>query len=68
MNQEISVRANECASLVGTSVSCLYRMARQNLIPVQRTGVKGRGVRFVPSEVKAALAARPAWTPREQAN
>ena len=58
---EVPVLARECAPLVNTSVDELYRMARLNIIPVQRTGVKGRGLRFVPREVKAALAARPVW-------
>jgi|CXWL01.1.fsa_nt_gi hypothetical protein len=58
---DVPVLARECAPLVNTSVDELYRMARLNIVPVQRTGVKGRGLRFVPTEVRAALAARPAW-------
>lgn len=62
MNQEERpILAKQCASLVNTSVDELYRMARIGIIPVQRTGVRGRGLRFVPSDVRAALAARPAW-------
>jgi len=55
--------ARECAPLVGASVSCLYRMARKNIVPCHRTGVQGRGVRFIPKEVRQALQQRPAWTP-----
>lgn len=55
--------ARECAPLVGSSVSCLYRMARRNIVPCHRTGVKGRGVRFVVREVRQALQERPAWEP-----
>lgn len=61
VNDEMPVKARECAPMVGTSLSCLYRMARQSLIPVHRTGLAGRGVRFIPRDVRAALAARPAW-------
>lgn len=60
---ETPMLARECAPLVGTSVSCLYRMARQNIVRVIRTGVKGRGVRFIPREVRQAMQQRPAWTP-----
>jgi predicted DNA-binding transcriptional regulator AlpA len=59
------ILARECAPLVGTSISCLYRMARQNIVPCHRTGVKGRGVRFVPKEVRQALQGRPAWSPNQ---
>jgi hypothetical protein len=38
-------------------------MARQKIVPCQRTGVKGRGVRFVPRDVRQALQDRPAWMP-----
>lgn len=62
-HEDHPVLARECAPLVGTSVSCLYRMARHNIVPCHRTGVKGRGVRFVPSEVRQALLERPAWEP-----
>jgi len=58
---ETAVTAQECAPLVGTTTSTLWRMAEQNLIPVLRTGLSGRGLRFIPSEVRAALRARPAW-------
>lgn len=60
-HQEKAVFARECASLLGASVSSLYRMARQNIIPCHRTGVRGRGVRFIPEEVRQALQRRPAW-------
>jgi predicted DNA-binding transcriptional regulator AlpA len=58
---EKALTARECAPLVGTTASMLWRMAEQNLIPCLRTGITGRGIRFIPSEVLAALKARPAW-------
>jgi hypothetical protein len=58
---EAAVTAQECGPLVGTTASMLWRMAEQNLIPCLRTGLSGRGIRFIPSEVRAALKARPAW-------
>lgn len=58
---ERSLSAQKCAPLVGTSVSALYKMARHGIVPCLRNGIAGRGVRFIPSEVKAALQARPAW-------
>jgi predicted DNA-binding transcriptional regulator AlpA len=58
---EQAVTARECAPLVGTTASTLWRMAEQNLIPCLRMGLTGRGLRFIPSEVRAALKARPAW-------
>ncbi len=57
------VPARECAPLVGASINCLYRMARQNIIPCQRLGIRGRTLRFVPQEVQRALQQRPAWEP-----
>ena len=53
--------AQVCAPLVGTSVSTLFKMAEKGLLPVLRTGLTGRSLRFIPSEVIAALRARPAW-------
>lgn len=61
LHQEKPVLARECAPLVGASISSLYRMARQNIVPCHRTGVRGRGVRFIPEEVRQALQGRPAW-------
>ena len=58
---EIAVTAQECGPLVGTTASTLWRMAEQGLIPCLRTGLTGRGIRFIPSEVRTALKARPAW-------
>ena len=52
---EKPVSARECAPLVGTSVSSLYRMARLSLVPHLKTGVHGRAVRFIPREVLAVL-------------
>lgn len=58
---ETAVTAQECGPLVGTTASTLWRMAVQGLIPCLRTGLSGRGIRFIPSEVIAAMRARPAW-------
>jgi predicted DNA-binding transcriptional regulator AlpA len=58
---EAALTARQCAPLVGTTASMLWRMAEQNLIPCLRTGITGRGIRFIPSEVLAALKSRPAW-------
>jgi predicted DNA-binding transcriptional regulator AlpA len=58
---ETAVTAQECAPLVGSTASTLWRMADRGLIPCLRTGLTGRGIRFIPSEVRAALKARPAW-------
>lgn len=60
-SMESPVTARECEPRVNTPSTMLYRMARQGLIPCIRTGLSGRGVRFIPSEVLAALRARPAW-------
>lgn len=61
MEQELALTAQECAPLVGTTPSTLWKMAERNLVPCLRTGLKGRSIRFLPSEVRAALKARPAW-------
>ena len=58
---EAAVTAQECAPLVGSKASTLWRMAEQGLVPCLRTGLTGRGIRFIPSEVRAALKARPPW-------
>jgi predicted DNA-binding transcriptional regulator AlpA len=60
--QELALTAQECAPLIGVTASTLWRMAERGLVPCLRTGVAGRGLRFIPSEVRAALRARPAWT------
>jgi predicted DNA-binding transcriptional regulator AlpA len=65
IQDETPIHARDCAPLVGASVSSLYRMARQNIVPCHRTGVKGRGVRFVPKEVRQALQNRAAWSPNQ---
>jgi hypothetical protein len=54
--------ARECAPLIGTSVSALYKMARLDLVPCLKTGVCGRGLRFIPNEVRAALRQRRQWS------
>ena len=58
---EPAVTAQECAPLVGTTPSTLWKMAERNVVPCLRTGLAGRGIRFIPSEVRAALKNRPAW-------
>lgn len=58
---EQAVTAQECAPLVGSTISSLYKMADLGIVPCLRTGITGRGIRFIPSEVRAALKARPAW-------
>jgi|CXWL01.1.fsa_nt_gi predicted DNA-binding transcriptional regulator AlpA len=63
MQEDKPVFARQCAPMVGTSPGELYRMARKNIVPCQRTGVKGRGVRFIPKDVRLALQQRPAWAP-----
>lgn len=63
---DMPMQAKECAPRVGTSLSSLYKMARQKIVPCQRTGVKGRGVRFVPRDVRQALQDRPAWMPANE--
>jgi predicted DNA-binding transcriptional regulator AlpA len=62
LNVEPAVSASVCASILGASVSDLYRMARAGVVPCLRSGIRGRAVRFIPSEVQAALRARPVWT------
>lgn len=64
---KMPILARECAAKVGTSISCLYRMARRNIIPCHRVGVSGRGVRFVVREVREALQNRPAWDSNKKA-
>jgi predicted DNA-binding transcriptional regulator AlpA len=59
--EENAVTAHECAPLVGAAASSLYRGVRQGVIPCLRIGTSGRSIRFIPSEVRAALRARPAW-------
>jgi hypothetical protein len=58
---EKAVTVDECAPLVESGTSVLYRMIKLGLIPCLRTGISGRGIRVLPSEVRAALKARPAW-------
>jgi hypothetical protein len=63
---EIPLFAQDCAPRVGTSKSALLRMGREGIVPCIRTGVKGKGVRFVPRDVRQALQDRPAWSPSER--
>ena len=59
---ELAVTAKECAPLVGVTAPQIWRLAERGIIPCLRTGITGRGLRFLPSEVRAALRSRPAWT------
>ena len=58
---EKAVTAQQCAVLVGAAASSLYRGVRAGVIPCLRIGTTGRSLRFVPSEVRRALASRPSW-------
>jgi predicted DNA-binding transcriptional regulator AlpA len=58
---EKAVTAHECASLLEVAASSIYRGVRQGVIPCLRIGTSGRSIRFIPSEVRAALRTRPAW-------
>jgi hypothetical protein len=58
---EPAVTAQDLASQLKTPTSVVYRMAKLGLIPCLRTGMTGRGIRFIPSEVRAALKNRSAW-------
>lgn len=58
---EKAVTAAECAPLVRMAPSSLYRGVREGVIPCLRVGISGRSIRFIPSEVIAALRQRPAW-------
>jgi hypothetical protein len=49
------VSADICARALDITRGCLYRMARQGLVPSYRVGVQQRGLRFDVEEVKAAL-------------
>ena len=58
---EKALTARECAPLVGAAASSLYRGVRAGVIPCLRIGTTRRSLRFVPSEVRLALASRPSW-------
>jgi predicted DNA-binding transcriptional regulator AlpA len=60
-SKERALTARECAPLVGAAASSLYRGVRAGVIPCLRIGTSGRSLRFVPSEVLAALRSRPSW-------
>ena len=47
--------AEMCARALGITTGCLYRMAREGLVPSYHVGVQQRGVRFDLEEVKGAL-------------
>lgn len=66
--REEAVSAKQCAPLVGTSVSALYKCARAGIVPCLRPGVRGRALRFLVSEVRKALESRMAWTPSRGAH
>jgi hypothetical protein len=60
--EETPLLAREIAPMFRTTKNEAYRMARENIIPCVRVGVRGRGMRFLPSEVRKALQRRPMWT------
>ena len=49
------VSADRCSRALGITAGCLYRMAREGLVPSYRIGSRQRGVRFDLDEVRAAL-------------
>lgn len=51
-------RAMECARLVSIAETTLRKMGRRGVIPVVRVGVTGRGIRYIPRDVIAALRER----------
>ena len=55
MSDHRLVSASTCARALGVTTGCLYRMAREGLVPSYRVGVQQRGVRFDVEEVKKAL-------------
>ncbi len=61
-SHEQAVPAHVCAPLVGSSISGLYRLAKAGSVPCLRVGVRGRGLRFIPSAVRQALQKRSAWS------
>jgi predicted DNA-binding transcriptional regulator AlpA len=58
---EKALTARQCAPLVGAAASSLYRGVRAGVIPCLRIGTSGRSLRFIPSDVRRALASRPTW-------
>ena len=63
---EPAVPTKVCATAVGVSVTGLLKMAEHGIAPCLRVGVRGRGLRFVISEVREALRARPPWSQSRQ--
>ena len=55
MSNRHLVGADMCARALGITKGCLYRMAREGLIPSYRVGVQLRGVRFDLDEVRETL-------------
>ena len=55
MNERCLVGADRCSHALGITPGCLYRMAREGLVPSYRVGSRQRGVRFDLDEVRAAL-------------
>ena len=55
MSDRRLVSAGTCAHALGVTTGCLYRMAREGLVPSYHVGVQQRGVRFDVEEVKEAL-------------
>ena len=55
MNDRCLVSADRCSRALGITTGCLYRMAREGLVPSYRVGSRQHGVRFDLDEVLAAL-------------
>ena len=55
MNGQRWVSAAECASLLRITPGCLYKMAREGLVPCYRVGQQQRSLRFDLDEVREAL-------------
>ena len=55
MIEHCLVNADRCSRALGITTGCLYRMAREGLVPSYRVGAQQRGVRFDLDEVRAAL-------------
>ena len=55
MSDRQLVSAATAARKLGITKGCLYRMAREGIIPSYRVGVQLRGVRFDVEEAREAL-------------
>ena len=55
VNDPCLIDANRCSRALGITKGCLYRMAREGMIPSYRVGMQKRCVRFDLEEVRQAL-------------